>query len=223
MLKKTIVSVTAIVVIAGITLFAAEKAKEKKAAEKAEQQAEAVQQPALPALECRNRGSKLEGPKQREDLLDQLIKAYKEDDKKAMGEIIQKMEQRRDKARQLRKLEKWHQWSHRRMGMGQAGPGWQRGEGRMGPGWGMDGRGPVGGGCGCCCGGMGNRQAPAGGFRPQPPCGEPVRRPCGGFGPGQGWAPGPGQRRPEPPGWDMPPVAPRERFMPPEQDWWLKK
>lgn len=225
MLKKTIVSVTAIVVIAAITLFAAEKAKEKKAAENPEQQAKAVQQPAL---------GKVEGPMQRENLLDQLIKAYKEDDKKAMGEIIQKMEQRRNKMQEFQKFEKWHRQSHRRMAMRQAGPGWNRGGpastrqtqvgqggGRMGPGWGMDGRGPVGGGC--CCGGRGNWGPPEAGLRPQPP--------CGGFGPQQGWAPGPGQDRPSPPcrqqaepqSWDMPPAGPPPFVRPPEQNWWGRK
>jgi hypothetical protein len=161
MARKILIIATAFVVFGGISLFAAEKAKEKKAAEKADQQTKACEQPKL-----------------REGLLDQLITAYKADDKKAMGEIIKKMEQRREKMREFAKLNKWHQRAHR--GDGMAGPGWQRG-------W----QAPCGGQCfqrPCGPGAMGNWGRPDGMQRPMhkwrggwgtPPAG---RRPMRGWG-----------------------------------------
>ena len=64
-----------------------------------------------------------------------------------MGEIINKMQERREKTGKLTKLNKWHKWSHRQM-MGSRfapndgamqgrhmGPGWGRGPQMAGPGW----------------------------------------------------------------------------------------
>jgi hypothetical protein len=124
MARKITIAVCAAVLVGAIALFAAEKAREKSPADKPKDEAKAVGQPVL---------SKVEGPEQKEGLLDQLIAAYKANDREKMGEIIKKMEQRREGMRKLAKLNKWHQWAHRRI-MEKAGPGWQDGWGMAGPG-----------------------------------------------------------------------------------------
>jgi hypothetical protein len=62
-----------------------------------------------------------------------------------MGEIINKMMERREKMREFVKLNRWHRWAHQRWmrqmefgwGWGQqmAGPGWGQGPQMAGPGW----------------------------------------------------------------------------------------
>jgi hypothetical protein len=118
MARKITIAVIAAVLVGAIALFAAQQPQEKKSAEKPKQEAKAVGQ-----------------PEHKEGLLDQLIAAYKANDKEKMGEIIKKMELRRDNLRKLAKLNKWHQWAHRRWAM--AGPprDWQAGPGGQG-GWG---------------------------------------------------------------------------------------
>ncbi|MBN2019906.1 MAG: hypothetical protein JW749_06745 [Sedimentisphaerales bacterium] len=166
MTRKTIISITGIVLLATAVVFAAEKAKEKKEADKPEQQAQVG-----------------ETQKQRENLLDQLINAYKADDKKAMGEIITKMEQRRDKMREAAKLRRWHRREHRRMD-------------RQGRGCGM--RGGFAPRCrGYCPMGMNNRQRPRFDGRPMPG--------GRGFGQRQGWIPSPAQGDVAPPAADLEP------------------
>jgi hypothetical protein len=151
MAKKLLIGATALILILAaipvLSGFAADKAKEKMEAAKPEQ-----------AKAC-------EMQKNREGLLDQLIKAYKADDKKAMGEIITKLEQRREQMRKFAKFERWHQMAHRRMMM-QRGCGWQRGGG--------------------CCPNMQMNQnwgPPAGSFGPMPQ----MRQHPGGFGPMPQW------------------------------------
>jgi hypothetical protein len=149
MTKKLIIGLTGLVLLVGAAVYAAEKAKEKAEAAKPDQ-----------TTGC-------EMQKHREGLLDQLIKAYKADDKKAMGEIITKLEQRREQMRKFAKFERLHQMAHRRMmqrGCGQQ-QGWQRG--------------------GACPGMQMNQNwgPPAGGFRPMPQ----MRQHPGGFGPMPQW------------------------------------
>ncbi|MGD0078029.1 MAG: hypothetical protein ABSB91_05295 [Sedimentisphaerales bacterium] len=160
--KKLIMGMTGLVLLVGVVVYAAEKAKEKMEAAKPDQ----------------TKACQME--KHREGLLDQLIKAYKADDKKAMGEIITKLEKRREMMRKFAQFERWHQMAHRRMMM-QRGWGWQRG------------------GCGCCPGMQMNRNwgPPAGGFGPMPQ----MRQHPGGFGPGPQWNRGPQQpnEQPSPP------------------------
>jgi hypothetical protein len=127
MTRKIITGVIAAVLLATIAVFAAEKVKEKVLAEKpkAGEQGEKMGQP--------------------ERLLDQLAEAYKANDRQKMGEIISKMQERREKMREFVKLNRWHQWAHHRMmwqarfgwGPGQqmAGPGMHRGMAMGGPGW----------------------------------------------------------------------------------------
>lgn len=116
MTKKIIAGVAACVLLASIALFAAEKAKGKKPAAKPKQQAKNVE-----------KQSKQKG------LLDQLISAYKADDKAKMGAIIKKMEDRRDKMQKVAKLNKWHRQTHRRW----ARAGVAQGQGRR---WAVAGR-----------------------------------------------------------------------------------
>jgi hypothetical protein len=191
MIQKILISATAVIVLAGISLFAAEKAKEKRAAEKQEMRAQ-------------------EGDWQHHGpLLDELIAAYKANDREKMGQIIQMMEQRREKIRKFVQLNRWHRWAHRRMMM-QEGPGWQhnwgmapersRGEFRQwaGPGWQREwamqrpGWQQERGGC-CCCG--------KDGLRP------PARE--------YGQMPGFDQRRQGEPGWREG-MDGRQREFPPE-------
>ncbi len=114
MTRKIITGVIAAVLVVTIAVFAAEKAKEKAFAEKPEPKA------------CELQG-------QHEGLLDQLVEAYKANDREKMGEIINKMQERREKMREFVKLNRWHRWAHRRM-MGQMGPGWGQGQQMAGPG-----------------------------------------------------------------------------------------
>ena len=132
MTRKIITGVIAAVLVVTIAVFAAEKAKEKAFAEKPEPKAEA----------CGLQG-------QHEGLLDQLAEAYKANDREKMGEIINKMQERREKMREFVKLNRWHRWAHRRM-MGQMGPGWGQGQQMAGPGFnqGFVMNGPCGN---CCC------------------------------------------------------------------------
>jgi len=161
MAKKVTTGIIAAVLMGAIALFAGAKAQEKKAAEKPAQKAE--QQ--LKAGEC---------TKHHENLLDQLVKAYEANDRGKMGEIIKKMQQRREKMREFAKFNKWHRRAHRgscgEQGRtrGMAGPGWHHGRGM----------------CGCCPAGRG-------GWQGGPPC----QRPCGRGGMGA-WEPPAGQCRP---------------------------
>jgi len=132
MTRKIITGVIAAVLVVTIAVFAAEKAMEKAYAEKAK----ASGQPAL---------SKAEGFGPHERLLDQLVEAYKANDREKMGEIINKMQERREKIREFIKLNRWHRWAHRRM-MRQMGSGWGQGQQMAGSGWnrGWAMRGPCG-------------------------------------------------------------------------------
>jgi hypothetical protein len=126
MARKILIGALAGVLLVTIAVFAAEKVKEKTGGERPK---------------GGERGERFE---QHEGLLDQLAEAYKANDREKMGQIIEKMEQRREKIREFVKLNRWHKWSHRRMarqmefGCGQgermAGP-WQRGRAMEGPGW----------------------------------------------------------------------------------------
>ena len=141
MTRKIITGVIAAVLLVTIAVFAAEKAKEKKFADKPKA------------------GERGEGFEQHEGLLDQLAEAYKANDRQKMGEIINKMQERREKMREFVKTNRWHKWAHRRM-MGQmtaslktvvraskwpdpagvmvlqmAGPGGNRGWAMQGQGW----------------------------------------------------------------------------------------
>ena len=131
MTRKIITGVIAAVLVVTIAVLAAEKAKEK---------VRACEQPAL---------SKVEGFGPHERLLDQLVEAYKANDRDKMGEIINKMQERREEMREFAKFNRWYQWTHRRM-MGQMGPGWGQGQQMPGPGFnqGFAMRGPCGN---CCC------------------------------------------------------------------------
>jgi len=143
MIKKTLISATVIVIMAGLSLFAAEKAKEKKEAQKPAEQSEKAkaEKPARPGV-----------------LLDELIAAYKANDREKMGQVIKKMEAQREKMKKLAQLNKWHKWAHRSEMMKHRGWG-------QGPQWGR--------GCGpalrdrqhggCCCPMNFKREAP-------PPC-----------------------------------------------------
>jgi len=163
MTRKITIAVCAAVLVGAIALFAAEKAREKSPADlSAGRVADKTRQDVKAFGE----------PKQKEGLLDQLTAAYQANDREKMGEIIKQMQERREGMRKLAKLNKWHQWAHRRWAM--AGPprDWQRGPGGQG-GWGNQmpcGR-PQWGGApcqtqerrGCCCGCMGGRGARTGG------------------------------------------------------------
>jgi hypothetical protein len=127
MTRKIITGVIAAVLLITMAVIAAEKVKEKVQAEKPKA------------------GERGEGFEQREGLLDQLAEAYKANDREKMGEIITKMQERREKMEKFVKLNRWHQCEHRRM-MGQmrpswgmrqqmAGPGWHRGLAMQGQGW----------------------------------------------------------------------------------------
>ncbi len=174
MTRKIITGVVAAILLVTIAVFAAEKAKGKASAEK----------PAPKA--CEQQG-------QHEGLLDQLAEAYKANDRQKMGEIINKMQERREEMQEFAKLNRWHQLAHRRMmGQGQqmASQGWNQccamrglcgncgcamqGQGRnqccqmAGPHWGQC-QAMRGHGFGGCNNMMGNCGAMAGGFG-QMPC-----------------------------------------------------
>ena len=152
MAKKLIIGVTGLILFIGVA-FAAEKAKEKKEAEKSDK----------PAVTSKVEGAKVcPMQKQKEGLIDQLIKAYKADDKKAMDEIIAKLEKRQKQMKKFAQFEKWHQMAHRKMSMRRGWgcrQGWQRG------------------GCGGCPGMQMNRNwgPPMGGFGPGPQWKNPGR------------------------------------------------
>jgi hypothetical protein len=195
MTRKIIAGVAGCVLLAEIALFAAEKAQEKKTAAKPKQQ----------ALNQNGSGqaTTVEKQSKQKDLLDQLIVAYKADDKKAMGEIIKKMETRRDKMQKLAKLNKWHKWAHRQMAA-QAGPGWGRGQQMAGPRWGPGWQQMSRGGPACqrpCC-----WQGAMAGWEPQ----------AGGRGQMPGWGQGP--RRFAPQTSNMPRGGERQTKVPPA-DW----
>ena len=94
MTRKIITGVIAAILLVTIAVFAAEKVMEKTSAEKA-------------------RAGEQFGPHDR--LLDQLVEAYKANNREKMGEIINKMQERREKMREFVKLNRWHQWAQRRM------------------------------------------------------------------------------------------------------------
>jgi hypothetical protein len=120
MTRKIITGVIAAVLVVTIAVLAAEKAKEKAFAGKPCPQAKA--------------GEQGEGFEQHKGLLDQLAEAYKANDREKMGEIIAKMQERREKMEKFVKADRWHRWEHRRM----MGPGNGAMQGRqMGPGWGQ--------------------------------------------------------------------------------------
>lgn len=108
MTKKIITGVIAAILLVTIAVFATEKAMEK---------ARACEQPGWHGR-----------------LLDQLAEAYQANDRDKMGEIINKMQERRENLGKFAKLNKWHKWAHRRM-MGQMGPGWGQGQQMAGPGF----------------------------------------------------------------------------------------
>jgi hypothetical protein len=143
MAKKIIIGLTGFVLLAAAAVYAAEKVKDKAEAAKPEQtKAGEVQ-------------------KHKEGLIDQLLKAYKADDKKAMDEIITKLEKRQKQMKKFAQFEKMHQMAHRKMMM--RGCGFQQGANRGG-----------------CPGMQMNRNwgPPAGGFKPIPQMRQP-----GGFAP----------------------------------------
>lgn len=129
MTRKIITGVIAAVLVVTIAVLAAEKAKEKAFADRPGPKEKA--------------GERGEGFEQHEGLLDQLAEAYKANDREKMGEIINKMQERREKMREFVKANRWHQWVNRRM-MGQMSPSWGRGQQMAGPGWNRGGamRGP---------------------------------------------------------------------------------
>jgi hypothetical protein len=137
MTRKIITGVIAAVLVVTIAVLAAEKAKEKVFAEKPKAG---------------------EGFERHEGLLDRLVEAYKANDREKMGEIINKMQERREKMREFVKFNRWCQWAHRRM-MGQMGPGWGQGQQMAGPGFnqGFAMRGPCGN-CGWAMRGPGPNQ-----------------------------------------------------------------
>jgi hypothetical protein len=168
MTKKIITGVIAAVLVVTIAVFAAEKVKEKAFAEKSCPKA---------------RTGELQ--EQHEGLLDQLAEAYKANDRQKMGEIINKMQERREEMQEHAKFNRWHKEAHRRM-MGQAGPGCGQGQQMAGPGFnqGCAMNGPCGN-CGCPMQGQGwNQGCPMAGprwgqFQAMNGCGQ---RPCGGMG-----------------------------------------
>ena len=83
MTRKIVTGVIAAVLVVTIAVLAAEKAKEKVFAE-------------------RPKAGEQFGPHER--LLDQLVDAYKANDRDKMGEIINKMQERREKMREFVKL-----------------------------------------------------------------------------------------------------------------------
>ncbi len=113
MTKKIITGVIAAVLLATIGVFAAEKVKEKARAEKPKGE----------------RGERFE---RHEGLLDELAEAYKANDREKMGQIIAKMQERREKMREFVKINRQHKWAHHRMMM-QNRPGWGEGFGMRGP------------------------------------------------------------------------------------------
>jgi hypothetical protein len=155
MARKVITGIIAAVLVGAIALFAAEKAQKKEFAEK-------------PAGKTEQQAKAGECTEQREALLDQLIVAYKANDREKMGEIIKKMEQRREKMREFAEFNRWHQQAHHRMDSKDCG--WRQG-------WAMGGARPAGPGWQMPCGG--------------PPC----QRPCCGGGMGA-WGPPSGERMP---------------------------
>jgi hypothetical protein len=120
MARKVVMGVIVAVLVGAIALFAAEKAKEKKAVEKPQQGAMAVEQTSA---------NTVESPKHKQGLLDQLISAYQANDREKMGEIIKKMENRREKMQEFAKFNRWHQEAHRKWAMAGCGanPGCGRG------------------------------------------------------------------------------------------------
>ncbi len=228
MTRKIITGVIATVLVVTIAVLAAEKAKEKVFAE---------------------RPKTGEGFERHEGLLDQLAEAYKANDRDKMGEIINKMQERREKMREFVKLNRWYQWAHRRM-MGQMRPGW--GQGQQMPGQGFNQGCAMNGPCGNCgypmagprCwqfqamrrgfGGcnnmMGNCGAMADGFG-QMPCQQGGMGNCmpqqGGRGqmPGWGrrfqreWNPGQGADNMGQQEWNMPRRERQNNVPPPEWGW----
>ncbi len=199
MTRKIITGVAGCVLLATIALFAAEKAQGKKPAAKPKQQAKAVEK---------------QSRQQQKGLLDQLIVAYKANDRKKMGAIIKKMEARRDKMQKLAKLNKWHREVHRRWALAGAGRGqrWARGGQRWGRGWAM--QMPRGGQHG-----QGRNWAAQGGWGPQ----TNIQRPMRGWGQQPGrframrqWRQGP--RRNAPQNWNMPAGGEQRANVPPA-DW----
>jgi len=222
MTKKIITGVIAAILVVTIAVFAVEKAREK---------ARACEQPGWHGR-----------------LLDQLAEAYKANDREKMGEIINKMYERREKMREFAKANGWRRWAHRRM-MGQAGFGWGRGQQMAGPGWNrgwaMQGQVPNQG-CpmagprwqqfeamnGCCRFHHGGIGPMAGGFG-QMPCQQggmgmgnwmpqqngPAPMPGWGHRFQQGWAPEQGEENMEPQGCNMPRRERQNNVPPPEWGW----
>jgi hypothetical protein len=229
MTRKITIAVCVAVLVGAIALFAADKAREKSPGDRPKDEVKAI------------------GPEQKEGLLDQLIVAYKANDREKMGEIIKQMQERREGMRKLAKLNKWHQGAHRQM-MGNAGPGRQGGWGMAGPGqqggWGnqMPGGRPQWGGApcqtqerrGCCFGCMGGRGTMTGGpaqmrgwdGRGMPGWEQrqmrgwacPEQGRKDGYGPGWGRPQRPAWRNAEPQRWDAPPGDEPRTDVPP-QDW----
>ncbi len=210
MTRKIIAGVVGCVLLASIALFAAEKAQNKKPAAKQKQQAKAVEK------QTKQKG-----------LLDQLVAAYKANDREKMGAVIKKMEARRDKMQKLAKLNKWHRQAHRRWaraGVGQGqGRRWAMAGRRGGPGWAAGGpgfnRGWATGWAGARWGGQPCRQAAMAGWGQQAWMHRPMNRwsqQPGEFGAVRQW--GPGQKRNTPRGWERPGDGERRESAPPA-DW----
>ncbi len=169
MTRKIITGVIAAILLATIGVFAAEKAKEKALAEKPELKAQAGEQQAL---------SKVEGQEQHEGLLDQLVAAYKANDRGKMGEILVKMQERRGEMQEHAKFNRWHKEAHRQM-MGQMGSGFAPNGGAM-QGWQgqqMAGQGSnqgctINSSCGNCCCAMRGQGQNQGGQMAGPQCGQ---------------------------------------------------
>ncbi len=113
MTKKIITGITAAVLLITMAALAAQKVKDKSADK--------------PKID--ENAAKAERPV---PLLDQLNDAYKANDKQKMGEIINKMMERREKMKEMAKFNKWHKWAHRKMAR-QMAPGWGQGPNQGSP------------------------------------------------------------------------------------------
>jgi len=130
MSRKIIIAVTAAVLIGAITLLAAQKAKKKESTEAIAKQVKAVEETPANPVETKTKGLKCG-----KGLLNELKAAYEANDREKMGQIIQKMEQRREKMKKFAKFERWHKFAHHRMegrgygrhhGLCSPEPRWQR-------------------------------------------------------------------------------------------------
>jgi hypothetical protein len=229
MTRKIVTGVIAAVLLVTIAVLAAEKVKEKVRAEKPR---------------GGERGERFE---HHEGLLDQLAEAYKANDREKMGQIINKMQERREKMREFTKINRWNKWAHHRMitrqnrfgwgqGLGMQGPGFNRGWAMQRPcgNWGCPMAGPrweqYGAMNGCCRGPWGGRGPIANEFEqmpceqgymgmnnPMPPQGERRQMPGWGRGFERRWGPEQGEGNMGPQDWT--PRRERHNVPPPEWGW----